>query len=246
LPFAVLFAAGFSFYWQNRTLSSAAIQHSHPREVELTSTPERMPRFAWLAAGPFAIFGVAAGWLHLHWDHIPSRFPVHYGVNGLPSRWAERTTKGVYGLLLFGAEICAWVVLMALATWFGSRRSRLRSDVLGFTIATEYLLGILFALIALQPLLRIPAWVLAIAPIAILVPLIIVINSRMSKSREPMDPTPNECWGGGVFYYNPNDSALFVEKRDGLGFTFNFANRWCWVLLLGLALVIASAPFVLA
>jgi len=37
-----------------------------------------------------------------------------------------------------------------------------------------------------------------------------------------------------------------IEKRDGLGYTFNFANRRSWVLLLGLTLVIASAPFVLA
>jgi uncharacterized membrane protein len=39
---------------------------------------------------------------------------------------------------------------------------------------------------------------------------------------------------------------LFVEKRDGLGYTLNFANRGSWMLLLGLALVIASVPFVTA
>jgi uncharacterized membrane protein len=37
-----------------------------------------------------------------------------------------------------------------------------------------------------------------------------------------------------------------VEKREGLGYTFNFANPWSWALLLGLALVVASAPFVMA
>lgn len=95
LPIAVLLTAALSFYWQNRALASAAVQYARPREVELTATPERMPRFAWLAACPFAILATAAWWLHLHWDRIPARFPMHYGINGRPNRWAERTTKGV-------------------------------------------------------------------------------------------------------------------------------------------------------
>ena len=30
--------------------------------------------------------------------------------------------------------------------------------------------------------------------------------------------------GGGLFYYNPLDPSLFVEKLAGFGYTFNFAN----------------------
>jgi len=78
-----------------------------------------------------------------------------------------------------------------------------------------------------------------------LVPLLIVMARKMTDPRDPVDATPNECWKGGIFYYNPNDAVLFVEKRDGLGYTFNFANRWAWVLLAGLMMVVASAPFVI-
>jgi uncharacterized membrane protein len=45
-----------------------------------------------------------------------------------------------------------------------------------------------------------------------------------------VDPTPNECWKGGMIYYNPNDAALFVARRDSVGFTFNMANPWSWVM----------------
>lgn len=31
--------------------------------------------------------------------------------------------------------------------------------------------------------------------------------------------------GGGLFYYNPDDPSLMVEKKDGLGFTYNFAGK---------------------
>ncbi|SRR5581483_2599403 len=114
----------------------------------------------------------------------------------------------------------------------------------GFVIAIEYLLALLFALIALQPLLGVPIWIIALAPIAILIPLLIVMTQKLSEPGEPMEPTPNECWHWGIFYYNSNDAVLFVEKREGFGYTFNFANRWSWVLLAMLVLVIASAPLV--
>jgi uncharacterized membrane protein len=246
VPVAILLVGGISFYWQNRKLARAAVQFTRPREAELSSAPEELPRFAWLAAGPFVILAAAAGWLYVTWNGIPARFPVHFDASGQPNRWADRTTTGVYGPLLFGAELCAWLLIMTLAGWFGSRRSRSRPVMLGGTIAIGYLLGLLFALIAVQAPLSIPIWVIALSPMVILIPIIIVIANKMSELGEPMDPTPNECWKGGIFYYNPNDAALFVEKREGLGYTFNFANRWSWVLLLGLALVIASARFVLA
>lgn len=38
-------------------------------------------------------------------------------------------------------------------------------------------------------------------------------------------------YAGGLFYYNPEDPALFVEKLVGFGYTFNMANRWVYVYL---------------
>jgi uncharacterized membrane protein len=213
----------------------------------LTTAPEDLPRFAWLAAGPFAILGAAALLLYHYWNSIPARYPVHWSANGQPNRWVDRTAKGVYGLLLWGAELCAWVLIMTLAGWFGSRRSRSRSIMLGGTIAFEYFFALLFALFAVQALLGIPAWVITLSPIAILIPLITVMRNKMSEITEPTDPTPNECWKGAIFYYNPNDAALLVQCRhQTFTYTLNFGNPWSWVLLLGLALVIVSAPFVLA
>jgi uncharacterized membrane protein len=244
-PIAIPLAGVIGFWWQNRRLVRVAVQFATPREVELTSAPEELPWFAWLGAGPFAILGLSAGLLYRNWNNIPARFAVHFDAMGQPNRWVERTTRGVYGDLYFGVELCAWFLIMALAGWFGSRRSRSRAVMLGGMIGVEYLIGLLISLIAVQPLLGIPVWVILLSPMSILIPLIIVMVNKMSEPEDPMDPTPNECWKGGVFYYNPNDAALFVEKREGLGYTLNFANNWSWMLLLGLALVLASAPFVI-
>lgn len=38
-------------------------------------------------------------------------------------------------------------------------------------------------------------------------------------------------YAGGLFYYNPDDPAIFVEKLVGFGYTFNMANPWVYVYL---------------
>jgi uncharacterized membrane protein len=45
------------------------------------------------------------------------------------------------------------------------------------------------------------------------------------------DGTPDSAWKGGLFYFNPDDPAVFVEKRFGVGWTLNFASVWAWIML---------------
>jgi uncharacterized membrane protein len=42
-------------------------------------------------------------------------------------------------------------------------------------------------------------------------------------------------WKAGFIYWNPDDPAIFVPKRSGLGLTFNFANKWAWLAMIGIA-----------
>jgi uncharacterized membrane protein len=51
------------------------------------------------------------------------------------------------------------------------------------------------------------------------------------------DATPDSAWKGGVFYYNPDDPALVVEKRSGLGWTVNLGHAQAKFVLIGLLLV---------
>jgi uncharacterized membrane protein len=43
--------------------------------------------------------------------------------------------------------------------------------------------------------------------------------------------SPDRCWKAGIFYFNPDDPAVFVVKRIGIGYTFNFAHPVAWLLL---------------
>jgi uncharacterized membrane protein len=48
----------------------------------------------------------------------------------------------------------------------------------------------------------------------------------------PKDPaSPEDRWIAGIFYGNPQDPALWVEKRFGIGWTLNFARPASWFML---------------
>jgi uncharacterized membrane protein len=59
--------------------------------------------------------------------------------------------------------------------------------------------------------------------------------------------TSDKNWKWGIFYSNPENPALFVRKRSGLGWTLNFANPWSWavIAIIGVAVVLPlMAPLV--
>lgn len=164
---------------------------------------------------------------------------------GTPNGWSDRTVRGVFGLLFVGSEVCVWLAVMAVVTWFGARRSTPRLGVLKILIAVESFTAFLFSFIALSPMIHLPVWLTLLIAMA---PLPLIIFFAMKKAAQPSDPpekTPEACWSAGVIYHNPHGMALVVEKRDGFGYTLNFGNRWSWLLADGLLLVLASIPLVL-
>ncbi len=58
---------------------------------------------------------------------------------------------------------------------------------------------------------------------------LMTINNALEEATGNADvrrESEEEKWsGGGLFYYNPDDPALMVEKKDGLGYTYNFAGQ---------------------
>jgi len=176
----------------------------------------------WPAAflGPLALYAAAAIYLALNWDRIPERFPVHWGVGG-PDRWASRSPLGVYGVMLVGLAVSLIVMFSVM------RSSTRRAGAVKLMILVTYLMAALTCWLAVRPLwfpdgrLGSELWVI-LAATAVVVGVLIFMQSRLAAD-------PN--WKWGVVYYNPEDSALWVEKRLGIGWTLNFANRWSWVIL---------------
>jgi uncharacterized membrane protein len=87
--------------------------------------------------------------------------------------------------------------------------------------------------------MHLPVAAIALSGLPIILVAVIYLTKKSRDSRAPVDPTPNECWKGGMIYYNPNDAALFVARRDGVGFTSNMGNPWSWVLIGSLPILMA-------
>ena len=218
--------------------------HAQPalrvREAELDPGDERLPLWAALAAPPFVLPVAAMLYLRDNWSRIPERYPVHFGINGEPDRWAKRTERAVYAPLWFGMGLMALMLLLGIAMLLGSRKNARRMGMPQVFVAILYLMSGIFTVIGIGPLVHVSPLAIVLT-VAVFVLSILIYGARMmSRVEAPVESTPDEYWTLGGIYYNPNDPALFVQKRIGYGFTVNFANRWSWVVLGGFFLGVAA------
>lgn len=56
----------------------------------------------------------------------------------------------------------------------------------------------------------------------------------------------DKYWKAGIFYFNPNDPAIFVEKRFGVGWTINIGNVLSWLVFLGILAIVLIPSLLLA
>jgi len=228
-PMAMMLAAWITFVLQNRKLRAFAVQPQPVRELELSTQPERLPWFAWLGLAPLVFLAAIAVFLYANSD----------GVS------ANRSAREVYGPLIIAGAMTLWLFGFALATWYGSRRSEpLRRPAVGVFVAFAWMLALLMPGMAIQPLVNLPAAMLVAPAMLIILFCVIYMIKKSRDSRGPLDPTPNECWKGGILYYNRNDPVIFVGRRDGAGFTLNLANPWSWAVLASPLVLMASASLV--
>jgi uncharacterized membrane protein len=235
----VLFAlgAGAAFLYTRSKASRYSTMPETVREADLRPAEEPLPRWILLSLPPFLFVAAAAAWLRAHWREIPERFPYHWAYNGEPNRWAVRSERAVYGPLLFCAAMMLLILSIGLATFYGSRRSEQRLATLKLIVAGIYCISTIFVGIAVMPVMHFPLWLFG-------PPIILFIGGAMiwqykflNDPERRAEATPDACWHLGQIYYNPQDPAIFVQKRLGLGYTVNFGNRISWVLL---AVVLAA------
>jgi uncharacterized membrane protein len=268
---AVEFAGMLTAYKMvRRRVRPYQAEPSREREAVLRPRPAR-PVGGWLGqAGPFLILGVAALCTWWRWDAIPQRFAIHGDLHGRADGWAMKSWHSVFGPVLVGTLCCLFLGLFMNAFARGVRRvhssgldgekeSRFFKTMLWMLLGVEYGMAAMFA--GFSPIMPpglniIPLVALSLLGLAAVV---VVIRSGQGgwRLRGPSsastpghqapagDRTPDECWKGGLFYYNPADPAVFVEKRFGVGWTFNLGNPRAW-LGLGATLLFGAAVVWLA
>ncbi|MGC8496718.1 MAG: DUF1648 domain-containing protein [Thermoplasmata archaeon] len=58
------------------------------------------------------------------------------------------------------------------------------------------------------------------------------------KERDILMKDDDKYWIAGAIYFNRDDKSLIVQKRFGIGWTFNFANIFVWIIFAGIVLAV--------
>lgn len=254
--------AGFiAFYRARNRVLPRAVQPTMIREAELHQHNRVIPG-GWIAAsGPFVLMAVCASYL---WIHGSSQNDLNVGVHPHAS-----PVRGliVYLLSTTGRLAGLSVLLYGIARWVrpvhsgGPERAgelRFRRTVAAIVLGAEYYVAIQASWLILAPHRR-DLIGLGLLPFAFVFALLVIVllarlgqgGSRLvpaekssTASAVPVgDRTLDQYWKLGVFYFNREDSAIFVEKRFGLGYSLNFGRPTAWVIL-ALLLIAPLVPIV--
>jgi uncharacterized membrane protein len=224
------------------------------------------------AGGTFALVVAASAamiaYLTAKVAEMPERVPLHFDRSGDPDRWGEPSWI-VFGFLpLLALGMGAFLCTLAGLVGSGRRTSTTgrteHADGKGafFTAMSRFLCwmalltsGLLLAISynmveTARGASRVWTWQFGVLIGGFLVGTVggvIAILAKHGSRHMHWGEIPageRRHWKLGVIYCNPEDPAIFVEHRFGMGLTANVGNPRTWLLLAGLAVVL-GAPIVL-
>lgn len=236
---ASLYAAAI-FVLQRQAQTQAMqfrVESSTNIRVASLAADEPVPWWMYVVAiAPYVILGAAALYVATHYSELPESVPVHYGASGKPDRWQPRSARSVFGVFVIGGAVTLLVSSLVLLMIFGARRGAYQSSYQNKFLRANLLTmagvgcgtSLLISGIGLMPLRGIPDvftppfWIVNLVSVALILMSIYPVVV-FSMAPEESDSTPDHYWKG-PFYSNPDDPALVVPKRLGIGFTLNFAH----------------------
>ncbi len=236
-----------------------------PPVWDFVSAPLQAANIAIIAAGVAAF-----AWLL---ERLPEKVPVHWNLAGEIDRWASPSTHWfLLGIVIFDTLLMWGVIAMiARERWALPATDRERYVELQYRRRLQMarlmewmIVGINVAFVVMWLLMAaaglpdqrslagvgIVAMLLLMA-VAIIGPLIVYLPRMMEVAKGIREIAGTEVLGthddgwrwSGFIYYAPDDPAVIVPKKIGIGQTFNLARPAAWVflaVLVGLPLVLTG------
>ena len=237
----------------HRKARAHAVPPSDVRVASLVPRDTSLPGGALFAVGPFAILLATALLVYTYQDDAPDR----------------TGTIRSFGPLAFGAVYVAMMLTMAVSLARGTHQiavdglaaaaeQRFRRMNVLVLVLVGYATAILLSAVTLESI-RAFGDTLSGRVWLVLLPVVLFnfgvafwmfrVGQGGQRAVSPAarqevhgDATPDHAWKvGGLFYFNPHDSAIWVEKRVGFGYTLNIGNSRAWLLIgMMLAPVVAA------
>jgi hypothetical protein len=260
-PLLFCLGSSIAFAQAHHSSRSRAIPASGVREAELLMPAHGGVEYPpMLFAGP-AIF--AAGLLFAFLIRDPTgRLPLFAGWAAIVRRW--NAIDALVGKpFSFAVGACAGTFLVMVAFRFGTRRNpagtiNYRRVILRNIILFNAAFAALSVWVAnrgafghvVDKMEMRVAVAMIFVGLAAHVTYVLILRRKENMSLVSAvghslgDRTPDESWLWGMFYHNPNDPALFVERRGGPGYTVNFGHIRAWLMMAGF-LTLMVLPFLL-
>ncbi len=221
---------------------------------------EKALSWAWNAI-PLVLLAASFAFGLSMYDLLPERIPMHWDLQGNVDGWSRKTHASVLflpivmtfcsGLML----MVFWVIRSAKQNLDAERpkESLEQNHAFRFHWSVFTVISHTALILGMLPIylhsLRVYAVSQGLAFAAIggsvlfIVVYAIVLSIKVGQGGSRLDRQAVETrfgltnrdddrlWRAGVFYVNPDDPALWVEKRFGVGWTLNFGNprAWYWV-----------------
>ena len=218
---------------------------------------------------PFSIVIIMATITLLNYEALPDVIPTKFDIQGNVTSSTSKSYLSVIGLNLIQLAMIGLMMFVNWSiktskqqlsvtdpTTFAAKNIKFRRRWSLFTIVTSFLLTLLFAMIQINMFnphqLFVQVISLTIPVVIILGAFVISIRSRQGggdlrnpkkeQERSQAQPVNDDIhWKLGSIYFNRNDPSFSIEKRNGIGWTINFAHPLSWVFLSAIiALIIIS------
>ncbi|HEX7065855.1 MAG TPA: DUF5808 domain-containing protein [Bacillales bacterium] len=205
----------------------------------------------------------------IFYDRMPGRIPMQYDFDGNVTRWVNKSYRTVLSFPILQLFIVA-LFLFVHSIIAKSKQQidpanpeqsarqnqtfRQRWSVFNFISGTAVVL--MFSFTQLSFFISIPANVQMVVSLVvvgcIIVGVIVLsfttgqggsrVRTGQGKRGEVINRDDDRYWKLGQFYFNPNDPAIWVEKRFGIGWTVNFAHPAGWGSLAAIILIAILLP----
>lgn len=258
------------FHFIMKKMKASSLPSAPPKRQILALDTNFRRRKLILSNRWFLIHGVITAistvWTLYYYDHIPQQLAMRFDFEGNVTQFADKS----YVAVLFPNIMQILIILMfALINWSivkskqqidasnpadsADRNAIFRRRWSFFNIMSGLIIVLLFSFIQLNMILKLNPDIIAL--VSLLMPALMVIwamvltfttgqgGSRIRRQREASKAQPvddDAHWKLGIIYFNSKDPSLFVEKRQGIGWTVNLGQpKIILIIFVPVAVIIA-------